>query len=324
VASTALSAGADWLHVFSIAEGVTLRRAGIDAPILVLGPPEVNSVGRAVDVDLRLTVSGPASAETVASAGAGTVVHLKLETGTNRQGLRETHIKDVISLLKKNNIVIEGAYTHFADIEDTTDHAYAESQLCRFETVLRSVDVSLPHTACSAAAILFPETYFEMVRVGIALYGLWPSGETHVSAKMLGRNALELAPVMTWKTRVTEVNTVPSGEYVGYGRTFRTTRTTRIAVLPVGYADGFDRGLSNVGHVLIRGVRAPICGRICMNLSMVDVTDISGVTSGDEAVIIGRQGNERISAETMAKLLGTINYEVVTRAAPSAPRILVD
>ena len=323
VAKTALSAGADWLHVFSVSEGLCLRGEGIDAPILVLGPAAECEIKKACDAGLRLTVASPDAARLMAET-AGGIVHLKLETGTNRQGLKESEIQGVVSLLRENNVTVEGAYTHFADIEDTTDHAFAEAQLERFNAHLSSLRIPLPHTACSAAAILFPETHFSMVRVGISLYGLWPSGETHVSAKMLGRNALDLKPAMTWKSRVSAVNTVAPGEFVGYGRTFRTTRTTRIAILPIGYADGFDRGLSNVGHVLVRGVRAPVRGRVCMNLTMVDVTDIPDVARGDEVVIIGQQDSERITAETMAKLLGTINYEVVTRAAPFAPRILTD
>jgi alanine racemase len=324
VARVALTAGADWLHVFSVAEGLTLRESGIDAPVLVLGPVSENDVKQAVAAGLRMTVASPKSADMVSALGAGGTVHLKLETGTNRQGIRDTALPEVLDTLARGNVMVEGAYTHFADIEDTTDHTFAEGQLERFRHMVSAYNFTVPHTACSAAAILFPDTYFEMVRVGIALYGLWPSTETHVSARMLGRNALALSPVMSWKTRVAQVNEVSQGEFIGYGRTFRTTRPSRIAILPVGYADGYDRGLSNVGHVLIRGVRAPIRGRICMNLCMADVTDIPEASCGDEVVLLGRQGAEQITPETLAKLIGTINYEIVTRAAPFSPRLVVD
>ncbi len=323
VAEVALSAGADWLHVFSVEEGLTLRRAGIDAPVLVLGPAHASELDAAIDAHLRLTVVDAASAEMISGAAKPATVHLKLETGTNRQGLRATDMMGIVSMLRAKHVVVEGAYTHYADIEDTTDHTFANGQLERFHSMISDLDVSLSHTACSAAAILFPDTYFRMVRVGIALYGLWPSTETRVSAQALGRNALNLAPVMTWKTRISQVKAVPAGEYIGYGRTYRCTRAMRIAILPVGYADGYPRALSNVGHVLIRGVRAPIRGRICMNLSMVDVTDIPEAVSGDEVVLIGVQAKEEITADTLAKLAGTINYEIVTRAAPGAPRIWV-
>ncbi|HUT79118.1 MAG TPA: alanine racemase, partial [Polyangia bacterium] len=254
-------------------------------------------------------------------------VHLKLETGTNRQGLRGRELAEAANVLRGAGVEIEGAYTHFADIEDTTDHAFAQQQLARFEELLGvlaglGARPPLAHTACSAAAILFPETRFQLVRVGIGLYGLWPSKETRVSAAERGRNRLGLKPVMTWKTRIAQIKDVPVGEYVGYGRTFRATRPTRVAVLPVGYADGYPRALSGAAHVLAGGVRAPVLGRICMNMTMVDVTDVIAV-AGDEVVLLGRQGDEVIAAEDLARIAGTINYEIVTRAAPGAPRIPV-
>ena len=324
VARTALEAGVDWLHVFSVAEGVSLRAAGVDAPVLVLGPAFETEVAPALDAGLRLTVADAHSAKMVAEARIRGKVHLKLETGTNRQGLRPAEVPDVVAILSGAGVVVEGAYTHYADIEDTTDHSFANDQLERFRAAISTLRLTLPHTACSAAAILFPDTYFKMVRVGIALYGLWPSAETRVSAQMYGRNTLDLAPVMTWKTRVSQIKTVPAGEYIGYGRTYRCTRDSRVAILPVGYADGYPRALSNVGHVLIHGMRAPVRGRICMNLSMVDVTDIPQAAHGDEVVLLGKQGSEQVTADALAKLAGTINYEIVTRAAPGAPRIWVD
>ncbi|MCP4600533.1 MAG: alanine racemase [Proteobacteria bacterium] len=330
VATLALEAGADWLGVFSVDEGLALRKVGIEAPVLVFGPPAVLQIEGALNAGLRLTVSSVQMAQKVADlAPRGAVVHLKAETGTNRQGLTEDEIVDTIGVLTSRGVVVEGIYTHFADIEDTTDHCFAESQLARFEKVLERLkggktDIPIAHTACSAATILFPSTYFKMVRAGIVLYGLWPSKETHVSAKSLGRNALDLKPVMTWKSRIAQIKPIESGEFVGYGRTFRTTRPSRIAVLPVGYADGYDRHLSNSSHVLVRGLRAPVRGRVCMNVTMVDVTDIPAARPGDEVVLLGRQGDESISAEDLARHVGTINYEIVTRIAPNAPRVVIN
>ncbi len=329
VARVAIQAGADWLGVFSVDEGLALRKAGIEAPVLVLGPPTGSQIEQAAAAFLRLSATSKEAAEEIASiAPKGTQVHLKLETGTNRQGLIENEFPDAIQSLKLKGIEIEGAYTHFADIEDTTDHSFAEGQLAKFNALLKSlqekgVSVSLPHTACSAATILFTSTYFKMVRVGISLYGLWPSRETQVSAKSLGRNAIDLRPVMTWKTRITQIKSVKSGEFIGYGRTYRTTRQSQIAVLPIGYADGYDRRLSGAAHVLVRGIRAPVRGRICMNLTMVDVTDVPNPAPGDEVVLLGRQGNETVGAEDLARHAGTINYEIVTRIAPHAARIVV-
>jgi alanine racemase len=330
IARLAIGAGAEWLGVFSVEEGLDLRTAGIDAPVLVLGPPGGQGrIADALDASLRLSVPSLHAAEEIARLKrSGAIVHLELETGTNRQGLDETEIKDALKVLLDSKAVIEGAYTHFADIEDTTDHAFAEFQLGRFMEQIERLSASgtkiaLPHAACSAATILFPSTYFQMVRVGIALYGLWPSRETLVSAKSLGRNALELRPVMAMKTRIAQIKCLGSGEFVSYGRTFRTTRPTKIAVLPVGYADGYDRRLSNTANAIVRGVRAPVRGRICMNMTMVDVTDIPAAAPGDEVVLLGRQEEETVSAEDLARLAGTINYEIVTRLAPNAPRIVI-
>jgi len=326
----ALGSGADWLGVFSPREGLALRDAGVDAPIIVLGPTNRALLDRALRADLRLTLTsleGIRELCAVESRGSA-LVHLKLETGTNRQGIGERDMAPAIAALREARVEVEGAFTHFADIEDTTDHAFAQGQLDRFEQLLErlrgaGLPIPMPHTACTAATILFPETYMSMVRVGIGLYGLWPSRETRVSAQSLKRNELGLRPAMTWKARISQIKDVPSGDYVGYGRTYRTTRASRIGVIPVGYVDGFDRALSNSAHVLVRGTRAPVVGRVCMNLTMVDLTDIPDAHAGEVAVLLGAQGDEVISADDLARISGTINYEVVTRAAAGAPRIVV-
>ena len=222
-----------------------------------------------------------------------------------------------------------GLGTHFANIEDTTDHGYAEGQYATFTEVVErlqsaGIEVPIRHAACSAAAILFTRTHLDMARIGISLYGIWPSKETYVSCLNRGRTALDLRPVMSWKTRVAQVKSVPEGSYVGYGCTYRATRDSRIAVLPVGYHEGFDRALSGVAHVLVRGRRAPICGRICMNMCMVDVSDIPGAALEDEVVLLGAQGEERITAEQLAGWCGTIAYEIVSRVHPALPRVVVD
>jgi len=328
VARAALEAGSEWLGVFHLGEVAQLRKAGIKAPVLVLGYIPREDIEEAVELEARITVS---SFETVAAARKTqkpAYLHLKLETGTNRLGLQGEALAKVLFEIKKNGtLVLEGAHTHYANIEDTTEHGYAQGQLNRFTGMLDEIrkqgfEVPLPHTACTAAAILFPETYLELVRVGIGMYGLWPSKETYVSALQTGKDPLKLEPAMTWKTIVAQAREVPAGEYIGYGCTYRTTRKTIIAVLPVGYANGYDRLLGNRGHVLIKGTRAPIRGRVCMNLTMVDVTDIPGVALEDEVVLLGRQGDERITAEQMASWSQTINYEIVTRADPHAPRKL--
>jgi alanine racemase len=326
VARTALKAGARWLGVFHLGEVVELREAGIDVPVLILGYVPREDLKEAIELQARITVSSAETVEAAGQVGKTAYLHLKLETGTNRLGLSGEALEQVLSQIKKNGtLVLEGAHTHFANIEDTTEHGYAQEQLTRFTQMLEEIrkqgfEVPVPHTACTAAAILFPETYFELVRVGIGMYGLWPSKETYVSALKKGKDPLKLEPAMTWKTVVSQVKEVPAGSYIGYGCTYRTTRKTLIAVLPVGYANGYDRLLGNGGHVLIKGTRAPIRGRVCMNLTMVDVTDIPDVSLEEEVVLLGRQGEEQITAEQMASWAQTINYEIVTRADPHAPR----
>jgi alanine racemase len=330
VAEIALDAGADWLGVFGAHEGLALRERGVTAPILVLGPTPEAAMDEALRAGLRLTIASPPAAAAIAGrpAARGAKVHLKIETGTNRQGMLAGELGDAVRALSRAGVIVEGAYTHFADIEDTTEHAFAQKQKARFTEALRqleadSVPVELPHAACTAAAILFPETHHGLVRMGIGLYGLWPSKETRVSANALGRNKIGLAPVMTWKTRIAQIKAVTAGDYIGYGRTFRATRSTLLAVLPIGYADGYDRSLSNAAHVIVRGVRAPVLGRVCMNMAMIDVSDVPGATEGDEVVLLGAQGDESVTAEDLARVAGTINYEIVTRAAPGAPRVVV-
>lgn len=321
--------GADWLGVFTLDEALCLRSAGVTAPILVFGPVPVASAPLAAAGEIRLTVPSPEYLEALLASGvSGLSVHAKVETGTNRQGLFPRDLACLTALAGHPRVTLEGLYTHFADIEDTTEHQFAETQLERFRSATthlaeQGLRPPLLHTACTAAALLFEETYFNMVRVGIGAYGLWPSKETRVSATRLGVDPVNLRPLMTWKTRISQIKTLEPGEYVGYGRTWRARRLTRLAILPVGYANGYDRGLSNHSHVLVRGQRAPLCGRVMMNMCAVDVTDLPDALAGDEVVLLGRQGEECIPADMLAGWLGTINYEVVTRAEPFGPRICV-
>ena len=256
-------------------------------------------------------------------------LHIKIETGTNRQGIGPGLLEPLCAAIVKNpDLMLEGLSTHFANIEDTTDHSFAEKQLHRLQAALdllaeRGIKAPIVHCANSAATILFPDSHFQMVRTGIAAYGMWPSNETYVSFVRERANGFVLKPALTWKSRVAQIKHVPGGEYIGYGCTFKTGHATRLAVIPVGYYDGFDRGIAG-GHVLIRGQRAPIRGRICMNLFMAEVTDISDVCVGDEVVLLGCDGEECISAEQIARWSATINYEVTTRINDRIPRIITD
>jgi alanine racemase len=261
--------------------------------------------------------------------GKPAAVHLKIETGTNRQGVDQDHLEKVASVIKNcRGIRLRGISTHFANIEDTTDHSFANRQLRLFNRlVARLAELDLKadyrHTACSAALLLFEETKFEMVRPGIAVYGLWPSKETYLSYRLQGGSNDILSPLLTWKTRIIQIKNVPPDAFIGYGCTYRTTSSTRLALLPIGYYDGYGRSLSNLAHVLIKGRRAPIRGRICMNLVMADITDIKGVRLEDEVVLLGRSMNETISADQMAEWANTVNYEVVSRINGKIPRIII-
>jgi alanine racemase len=249
-------------------------------------------------------------------------------------GFREEELQEIIPLLEKNKrlVQIEGIFTHFANIEDSTNHFFAMSQWGKFLYLTQKIENVLKikprkHYACSAASLLFGEAVEGMVRLGISLYGLWPSRETYLSYLLkYGERRMQdaLRPVLTWKTQVLQVKNVQPGETVGYGLTYQVTRKGKIAILPVGYWDGYDRGLSNKAYVLLNGQRAPVRGRICMNLMMVDISDIPAVMSGDEVILLGASGTESISAEQLATWTGTINYEIVTRINPQIPRYLVD
>jgi len=344
---TSILPSADWFAVNSLEEGAELRSFGIKKPILVLGYVPLNQLKEAIALNLSLTVYNIQTLkklERILNGKKQAKIHLKIETGTSRQGIMPEeipHFADFIS--KSKSLFLEGISTHYANIEDTLNPEYAQTQLKRFKDGVKIIkktglEPKIIHTACTAAAILYPETHFDMLRIGIGLYGLWPSRETYISALLGSRPLPKLIPVLTWKTRVAQIKTIPEGSYVGYGCTYRTTRKTRLAVLPVGYADGYDRSLGNKAHVLIRGKRAKVLGRVCMNLTMVDVTDIKGVRLEDEVVLIGRStenksnkiginsectSEESITAEMLAEWAGTINYEIVTRISPYLERRIV-
>jgi alanine racemase len=333
VAELALASGADWLGVHSLEEGVKLREAGIQAPILVVGYIPLADLKEAVLQDLRMTVYNRETvaklAEICPKVSRKAWVHIKLETGTYRQGVNPEDVLSFAQGIKENPLlVLEGISSHFANIEDTTDHTYAQVQLDNFMAILNSlrekgIDFPIKHMSCSAASILFPETFFDMVRIGIAMYGLWPSKETYIACLLQKREPLILKPVLAWKARVAQIKHVPKGAMIGYGCTYKSGRQSRLAVIPVGYYDGYPRSLSNTSFVLINGERAPLRGRVAMDFIVTEVTDIPDIKLENTAVLIGEDGNDRISTETMASWAGTINYEIVTRINSAVPRVVV-
>jgi len=329
----AVGEGVDWFGVNSVGEGIALREAGIGVPILVLGYAPFGELADAVERDLRLTVYHRETAKRLSAAAAQarkTVrLHVKVETGTWRQGVLPKDLTAFVRDIRKlPGLAVEGLSSHFANIEDTTRHDYPRLQLDCYRTACRELEsrgerVALKHMSCTASTILFPEPDFNLARVGIGLYGLWPSKETYLSAELEKKRPPALKPVLAWKAAIAQIKKVPAGAFIGYGCTYRTTRPTALAVIPVGYYDGYDRRLSNTGHVLVKGRRAPVRGRVAMDFFMADVTDIPGVKLEDEATLLGADGRERIAAEDLAALTGTIGYEVLARINPLVPRVVV-
>ena len=216
-------------------------------------------------------------------------------------------------------------HSHFANIEDTTRHEFAAEQVRAFGDLLAQArdagcQPKLRHFASSAATLLFPHTHFDLVRPGIASYGYWPSRETLVSARASGADAVSLSPALTWKSVLTEVKPVTAGNFIGYGCTEKVEVDTRLAIVPVGYADGYRRAMGGRAHVLVGGRRCPVRGRICMNLIMVDVGHLPGAGVGDEVVLLGRQGDERIDAELLAEWSQTLHYEVLAGLSANIER----
>ena len=321
----------DWFGVDSIDEAMAISKANLKKPILILGYTVFERLAEVVKKGFSQVVANMETLqelEKICHLNKKCVqVHLKVETGTSRQGI---FIKDLLrycAFIKKSKYLkLAGLSTHYANIEDTTDHSYAQSQLNKFNKAVKIVESFgfknlIKHTACSAASILFPETYFDMTRVGISLYGLWPSSETLLSARQKGIE-LSLKPCLTWKTKIAHIKTLAAGTPISYGCSEKLHTKTKVAVLPVGYYDGYDRGLSSIGTVLVKGKRCKILGRICMNMMIVDVSHVQNVTLEDEVVLLGQQKNEVISAEELAKKINTINYEIVARINPQIKRFV--
>jgi alanine racemase len=322
VARTALNNGAYCLGVASINEGLALHKAGISAPILVLGFSPAWQARELVLNGLSATVFDMDVAHALSRAAeqldSQVKVQVKVDTGMGRLGLLPDDVVPfVLALSSLPNLVMEGIFTHFSVAD--ADPAYTRGQADRFRGVLEAlakegIVLPLVHAANSAAILSLPESHFSMVRLGIAMYGLHPSPQV--------RCPPDFRPVLSFKTEVAQVKTLAPGSYVSYGNTYQTTGQQRIAVIPVGYADGFRRAPRHWGEVLVRGQRAPIVGRVCMDQTMIDVTAIADVRQGDEVVLIGEQGGESITAEDVAERLGTINYEVVSEILARVPRVV--
>ncbi|TSC69643.1 MAG: alanine racemase [Parcubacteria group bacterium Gr01-1014_70] len=317
-----------WFGVDSIDEALALKKAGIKNSILILGYIPHSRLAEAIRNGFRFALYDTDALTTTVRIAKQlhkkAYAHLKLETGTCRQGILPEELGAFVARLQKQqSIVVEGAYTHFADTEDASSPFYKE-QFAVFQkgiALLMHAGIRPPllHVAASAAILRYPDTHMNMVRLGISLYGLYPSKDV----QSLALNKIKLKPVLTWKTRIAQIKQIPKGATVGYDRAFIALQPMKIAVLPVGYWDGYDRRLSNKGSVLIHGKKCSVVGNICMNMIMVDVTDVPRMRAGDEAVLLGKQGSAEITSEELAAKIGTINYEVVTRINSLIPRIIL-
>lgn len=326
VARTALQAGADQLAVAAVNEGTELRAAGIEAPILVLGYTPGWQAADLIRHDLTATVYDVDVARTFSAAatktGANLSIHVKVDTGMHRLGVYPEDAPAFLAILSSlPGLAVEGIYTHFSTA-DAADKDFTHRQFDRFDALLNELETAglrpaIAHAANSAATLSLPETHLQMVRCGIALYGLHPSAETLLPHGF--------RPVLRWKAHIAQVKELQPGDAVSYGNTYVASTQRTVAVIPVGYADGFPRSPRNWQSVLVEGQLAPILGQVCMDQTIVDVTAIvaagARVQAGDEAVLIGSQKGVSLSAETVATRLGTINYEVVSSLLARLPRV---
>ena len=318
VSRAALAGGADMLAVASVAEGTLLRTRGIRAPILVLGAVLAADVAEGVENDIIQTVCSPEMVrlceKAAAKAGKQTEVHLKIDTGMGRIGVRNREERDAVlqELEKSPHVQLTGAFTHLSDADDGEDGmAYTEGQYRKFLALTEGLPENIiRHCANSAAIHRRPDMALDMVRAGISLYGYPPV-----------ENSLNLKPCMRWTAKVSYVKELPAGEYISYGRTFRTDRPTRVATVTCGYADGYHRCAGGKAEVLIHGRRVPVLGRICMDQMMADVSELDNVQPEDEVVLMGESGGECITAEDLARWSGTISYEILLSVGSRVERV---
>jgi alanine racemase len=324
VAEKALEEGADYLGVALLDEALELREKGISSPILVLSSFPSRGIELALNNDITMTVYQHEMLDNLIKAAEASQktarIHIKLDTGMGRIGIRTLEELDSFIQLALTSpwVRIEGIFTHFATA-DEEETGYLEEQRQGFKQFIehleeQNIKIPLVHCNNSAGAMFYPGESMHMIRLGIALYGQYPSPY----AKTTG---IRLQPAFQWKARISHIKWVGSNSKISYGATFATKAESVIATIPIGYADGYNRLLSNRGFVLVKGKRAPIVGRICMDQFMVDVTHIEDVCAGDEVVLIGRQGSEEISVDEMAGWLSTINYEVTCMVSKRIPRI---
>ncbi|MBI5306692.1 alanine racemase [Candidatus Wolfebacteria bacterium] len=319
--------GVYWFGVDSVIEAENLRKAGVKKPILVLGYTLPDKINEAVKNNISLTIADFSALKNIDRRGVlrdKLKIHLKIDTGMHRQGFFVSEIPAVIKILKSlPNVNLEGVYTHFSSAKNPAFPAATARQIEEFKKAVNLLESAgfkkiIKHAAATSGTINFPQSHFDMVRIGIGLYGYWPSKETKEAFK----NKIKLKPILSWKTIVGQIKNLPKGSKIGYDLTEIVNRSSRMAILPIGYWHGFPRSLSSIGKVLINGKEAKILGRVSMDMICVDITDIKNAKIGDEAVLIGKSGKLEISADDLAYLSDTVNYEIITRINPLIKRIV--
>ncbi len=328
----------DLIHVISPEDALFIRgyeKKNNLSPkrILVLGSIDKNHLYDMMENNIELVLYGSEFLSLFENINTKQKfqIHLHIDTGLGREGLKVSQIDNEMICLEKifDKVEIKGIMSHFANTEDVTDQTYAKEQLGVFNETVIKLQKKYPglaniekHFAASAATMLLPESRFDSVRIGISLYGLWASSETKVSYNVLSKELPDLQPVMSWKTKSQTVKKLEPGSFIGYGRSYKCECPTRIAVLPVGYFDGYPRILGNKAHVLVEGQRCPVIGRIMMNHIVIDITNVTNDNRQITATLLGEDHGEKITAEMIAEWSSTINYEVVTRIGAHLPRIL--
>lgn len=330
--------GIEHFSVFSADEASrALLSCSEESHIMIMGMIANDELPWALENDISFYIFEKdrleAAAEAANSLGKPARIHLQLETGMNRTGLSDEQLDECIKFIKDNRKLfsIEGICTHYAGAESISNYYRIQQQIKNYHRMLSHIEregitPKRRHTACSAAALTYPETIMDMVRIGIAQYGFWPSRETYMHVLKNGNIKYKdpLVRIMSWKSFVMSTKEVEAGDFIGYGNVYLASKNEKIATVPIGYSHGFGRNLTNMGRVLINGYRVPVAGLVNMNLLTINVTDVPDVKKGDEVVIIGKQNGEEITVASFSEMSNYLNYEVLTRIPSELPRYVIE
>jgi alanine racemase len=330
-----LKAGQDHFSVFSADEALLCREVAPDASILIMGMLENEEIAWALDNNIEFYIFEIDRLEYTlresSRLGKKALIHLELETGMNRTGLRKEEVNAAIKLLKPSNAYeLKGICTHYAGAESIGNYKRIKEQIKSFKQQVKQLQryglvAERYHSASSAATLTYPQTQMDMVRIGILSYGFWPSTETFIQCLKGKEDKTDpLKRILSWKSKVMSTKTVETGEFIGYGTTYMARENMKIATVPVGYSHGYSRSLSNQGRVLVNGERVSVIGIVNMNMLVIEITDIPETKKGDEVVLIGNQGDHNLSVSSFSELSDQLNYELLTRLPHNIPRIIVN